>query len=121
MATWRRKIAEYEADLYRIEEPSFLGRLLGLRTKNGELEVKTYDDGEKVMEVELYSVKASNGIAVSVVVDNATICEVTLNQGRGRLLLSTAQGETIPQVSNGSVAEIHYLGEALLRGTFKPD
>lgn len=121
MATWRRKISEYEADLYRIEEPSFLSKLLGLRTKNGELEIKTYDDGEKVMEVELHGVRASNGVAVSVVVDNTAVCEVTVSQGHGRLVLSTAQGETIPEVSNGTVAEIHYLGETLLRGTFKPD
>lgn len=39
MPTWRRKIAEHEANLYRIEEPSFLSKLLGLRTKNGELEM----------------------------------------------------------------------------------
>jgi hypothetical protein len=30
MATWRREIAEYEADLYGVQEPLFLSKLLGL-------------------------------------------------------------------------------------------
>ena len=121
MATWRRKTAEYEADLYSVEEPSFLSKLLGLRTKNGEMEIKAYDDGEKVMEIELHGVKVPNGVAVSAVVDNTAVCEAKVNQGRGRLLLSTVRGETVPEVNNGSVAEIHYLGKALMRGTFEPD
>ena len=92
-----------------------------MRTKNGEMEIKTYDDDEKVMEIELHGVRIPNGTAVSAVVDDTAVCEVKVNQGHVRLLLSTARGETIPEVSNGSVAEIHYLGEAFLRGTFEPD
>lgn len=121
MKTFRRKIAEYEANLYSTEQPSFWARLFGSRKKSGELEFKAYDDGEKLLEVELYGVKAPHGAAVSVVIDNAPVCEVRVSQGHGRLLLSTAQGESLPDVSNGSQAEIRYQGETLLMGMFRSD
>lgn len=121
MKTWRRKIAEYEANLYSMEPLSFWARLFGSRKKGGELEFKAYDDGEKVLEVELYGVKAPHGAAVSVVIDNSLVCEVRVSQGHGRLLLSTSQGESLPNVSNGSQTEIRYQGETLLLGTFRPD
>lgn len=121
MKTFRRKIAEYEANLYSIEPPSFWARLFGSRKKGGELEFKAYDDGEKLLEVELQAFNAPHGAAVSVVIDNVTVCEVRLSQGYGRLLLSSAQGESLPDVSNGSQAEIRYQGETLLSGVFRPD
>lgn len=121
MSTLRRKIAEYEANLYSPEQPSFWARLFGSRKKGGELEFKAYDNGEKVLEVELHGVKAPHGAAVSVVIDNSPVCDVRVNQGHGRLLLSTAQGESLPDVSNDSQAEIRYQGETLLQGIFRPD
>lgn len=121
MDGWRRKISEFEADLYRVRKPSFLGRLLGLRTKGGEMEVKKFDNGEKEMEVELYGLGVPDGAVVSVVIDAAATCEIRINRGRGRLFVGAAQEGTIPEVSAGSAAEIQYLGEALLKGTFEPD
>ena len=123
MATWRREIEEYEADLYRVQEPTFLNKLLSffLSAKGGEIEMKKYDDGEKVMEVELHGVQAPEGAVISAVVDGVAVCQVQVNRGHGRSLLSTALGETVPEVRNGSVAEIHYQEQVLLKGTFKPD
>ncbi|MCG2784004.1 MAG: hypothetical protein L6461_02750 [Anaerolineae bacterium] len=121
MKTFRRKITEYEANLYSVEPLSFWARLFGSRKKGGELEFKAYDDGEKLLEVELHALNAPHGAAVSVLIDNAPVCEVMLSQGHGRLLLSTAQGESLPEVSNGSQAEIRYQGETLLSGIFMPD
>ncbi len=129
MTIWRRKIAEYEASLYRIPGSSFLSFLfdflldsLGFRSRSGEVDIKIYGDGEKVMEVELYNVNALDGSAVSVVINDTPICKVKVNQGRGYLLWSTARGETVPEVNVGDVIEIHdEQGEILLRGTFKPD
>lgn len=121
MKTLRRKIAEYEANLYIPDQPSFWARLFGSRKKGGELEFKAYDDGEKVLEVELHGVKAPHGAIISVVIDNSPVCEARISQGYGRLLLSTAQGESLPDVSNGSQVEIRYQGETLLLGIFRPD
>jgi hypothetical protein len=125
MTTGRREIEEYEADLYQVQnqEPSFLNKLLSLflSAKGGEIEIKKYDDGEKVMEVELQGVQVPDGAAVSAVVDGTAVCQVQVNRGYGRSLLSTARGETVPEVHSGSVAEIHYQEQALLEGTFKPD
>ena len=123
MSTWRRKIEEYEADLYQIQEPTFLNKLLSffLSAKGGEIEMKKYDDGEKVMEVELHGVQVPDGAVVSAVVDGAAICQVQVNRGHGRSLLSTAQGETVPDVRSGSAAEIHYQEQVMLKGIFKSD
>ncbi len=121
MKTLRRKIAEYEANLYSPEQPSFWARLFGSRKKGGELEFKAYDDGEKMLEVEIHGVKAPHGATVSIVIDNSPVCEVRVSQGHGRLRLSTAQGESLPNVSNDSQAEIRYRGETLLLGNFRPD
>lgn len=121
MRTWQREIAEYEADLYGVQEPSFLSKLLGLRMKSGEMEITEYDDGEKAMEIEFHGVSVPEGVIVSAVVDGTAICQIEVNRGHGRFLLRTARGETIPNVSSGSVAEIHYLGQALLEGTFETD
>jgi hypothetical protein len=111
MATWRREIEEYEADLYRVQEPTLLSKLLSLfsRAKSGE------------MEIELYGLKIPPGSAVSVVVDGSAICEVRTQGGYARLFLSTTRGETVPELQSGSVAEIHHMGAVLLQGTFKPD
>ena len=123
MATWRREIEEYEADLYQVQEPTFLNKLLGLfmSAKGGEMEMKKYDDGEKVIEIELHGVQVPDGAVVSAVVDGAAICQIQVNRGHGRSLLSTTRGETVPEVRNGSAAEIHYQEQALLKGTFRPD
>ncbi|MBN1978160.1 MAG: hypothetical protein JW918_12255 [Anaerolineae bacterium] len=124
MATWRREIEEYEADLYRVQEPtSFLNKLLSLflSSKSGEMEMKRYDDGEKVIEVELHGFQVPDGAVVSAVVDGTAICQIQVNRGHGRSLLSTARGETVTDVRNGSAAEIHYQEQILAKGTFKPD
>lgn len=73
------------------------------------------------MEIEFYDVNVPDGAAVSVTVDGQVVCQATVSRRRGRLKLSTARGDVVPAVGNGSVGEIQYEGEPLLRGTFKPD
>lgn len=123
MTTSRREMEEYEADLYQVQEPTLLNQLLGwfLRAKSGEMEMKRYDDGTKEMKIKLHGVKIPDGSAASVVVDGSAICEVRMNRGYARLLVSTAQGELVPDVRSGSVAEIRYMGNVLLKGIFRPD
>jgi hypothetical protein len=117
---WRRKIEEYEADLYPVPEPSFF--LLRLfRTPKGELELKTYEDGERRLEVELHGVGVPDGSVVSVVIDGQETCQVRIDRGRGRLERNTGRGEMVPQVKTGSVGEIRHNNEPILRGEFEPD
>jgi hypothetical protein len=123
MATWRREVEEYEADLYEVREPTLLSKLLGLflQTKHGELETKTYDNGEKEMEIKLHGVNVPDGSTVSAVVDGIAIRELRVSRGYVRLFLATAQGDTVPNVRSGSITEIRYQGVVLLQGTFRPD
>lgn len=119
MTTWRQKISEYEADLYTVQT-SWWAKLL-LRTKGDEIEIKRYDDGEQRMEIELKGVKAPDGARVAVVIDGRAEREVEVRRGFARVRLSSLEGESIPAVQNESNAEIRYMGEILLEGTFKPD
>lgn len=119
MTTWQRKIEEYEADLYTIQT-SWWAKLL-LRTKGGEIEIKHYEDGEKRMEIDLKGVKCPDGAKVSVAIDGRVEREVEVRRGFARVRLSSTEGETIPTVHSGSTAEIRYMGEVLLEGTFKLD
>lgn len=123
MTRWRREVAEYEADLYKVQEPTLLSRLLSLfsGTKSGEIEMKKYDDGERVFEIKVHGVDVPDGTTVSAVIDGSTVREFRVNQGYARLFLSTAQGDRVPDVHNGSVVEIRSSGETLLQGTFRPD
>jgi hypothetical protein len=119
MTTWKRKIEEYEADLYTIQT-SWWAKLF-LRSKGGEIEVKRYEDGEKRMEIDLQGVKVPDGAQVSVVIDGRTARQVETRRGYARVRLSSVDGEIIPEVQIGSTAQIQYNGEVLLEGTFKPD
>jgi hypothetical protein len=115
MAAWRRVVEEYEAELYKVPMPRIF------RNEMGELERKTYDDGEELLEIVFRGAKVPDGSRVAVVVDGRHVCDVEVKRGRGRLELSSLRGQDIPRVSNGDIAEIQFGGQALLRGTFKPD
>lgn len=123
MTILRREIEEFEADLYKVQEPSWLNRLLGLFTqsKHGELEMKAFDNGEKEMKIKLYGLGVPDGSTVSAVVDGNTAFEIRLDRGQARLFFSSARGDIIPAVRSGSLAQIRHGGETLLEGTFRPD
>ena len=112
---WRRVLEEYEADLYKVPTPRFF------RVERGELEIKRYEDGEARLEIVFFGVRVADGSTVAVVIDGQFVCDVVVKRRRGRLELSTAKGEPVPRVRNGSVGEIQYNGEPLLRGVFEPD
>ncbi len=113
MASGRTR--EYEADLHEVPMPRFF------RIRKGELESKEYPDGDKRLEVEFYGAGIPDGSSASVVIDGRAVCEVEVHRRRGRLKLSTAEGATLPDVRDGSVGDIQYRGEPLLRGVFRPD
>lgn len=113
--TWRRVLQEFEADLYKVPPPRFF------RIEKGELERKSYSDGEERLEIGFFGVKAPDGSSVSVVIDGKAVCEIPISNGRGKLVLSSREGHQVPSVNAGYVAEIHYGGRPVLRGVFKHD
>ena len=120
MGPFPREIEEFEADLYTsVDVPKLLAPLF--RSKGGEIEVSTYDDGERRMEVEIDKLSVPDGSTVSAIVDGNVVCELQVNRGRGRLVLRSSRGDTVPAVGGGGVAEIRYNGEVLLQGTFRRD
>ncbi|MBN1148384.1 MAG: hypothetical protein JXA78_14085 [Anaerolineales bacterium] len=112
---WRRTLMEYEAHLYKVPLPRFF------RVEKGEVEFKKYDDGESRLEIKFYGVKLPDGAAVSVTFDGNFVCQVQVQRGRGRLEASASSDQPVPDVTDGSVAEIQYNGQPLLRGVFRPD
>jgi hypothetical protein len=123
MINLRREIEEYEADLYKVQEPSFLSRPLGLfmQSKHGELEMKVYDDGEREMKFKLHGLNVPDGATISIVVDENTAFEVRVERGQVRMFFSSARGDSISVVRNGSVVQIRHGGETLPEGRFRPD
>jgi len=118
--TWRRKIEEYEADLYRGQTVKFLGFSFQSRAKSGEIEVKKYDNGEARVEIKFFGVEIPDGSSISALADGKLICEVEVRQGMGRLQMDI-QGEAVSTIRNRSTAEIRYMGQVLMAGTFRPD
>ena len=119
-STWRRKIEEYEADLYRDQTIKFLGFSFQSRAKSGDIEVKKYDNGEARLEIKFFGVEVPDGAAVAAVADGRTICEVEVRRGSGRAQMDV-QAEAVSTIRNGSTAEIRYMGQVLMAGTFRPD
>ena len=85
------------------------------------MEIKTYADGEKRMEIDLYRLAVPDGAVVSAAIDGQVIYEVAVRGGFARIRASSLDGESIPEVQHGSKAQIHYQGEVLLEGTFMHD
>jgi hypothetical protein len=112
---WKRKLCEYEADLYRVPKPRFF------RFPKGEIEYKAFDDGERQLEIKFYGIKAPDGTTVELLVDGTPGLTVSLKNGRVNTKLSSSAGHSIPEMLDGNVAEISHEGTVLLRGTFKPD
>jgi hypothetical protein len=119
MSTWRRKIIEYEADLFRVHL-SWWEKLFQVTT-GGEIEIKVFEDGEKRMEIDLDRIKAPDGALLTVVIDGESVREVEHRRGSVHLRLSSSEGELIPDVRSGSPVEIRSMGETLLKGTFTVD
>lgn len=124
MSTWKRKLEEYEANLFSARQPaSFLERLQRLfeAAETGEIEWKRYDDGSTVLEVKFLRLKVPDGAAVEVWVEGQRVGQAPARGGYGREVFTAGPGEALPAVGNGSPAELRYQGQVLARGTFRPD
>jgi hypothetical protein len=111
----RRKVEEFEADLYKVPLPRFW------RIEKGELERKAYDDGEEKLEICFRGLPGPDGGLARVLINGEPVCEIQVREGQGRQVLSSTAGEAIPKVGSGSLAEIEYQGQIVLRGLFERD
>lgn len=111
----RRKIEEFEAGLYNVPLPRFW------RLEKGEFERKAYDDGEEKLEICFRGLPKPDGGLARALINGELVCEIPVSGGGGQQVLSTNAGETVPKVGSGSLAEIEYHGQVVLRGLFKRD
>lgn len=119
MATWLRKTAEFEADLFTIQK-TWWAKLI-MRSKKGEMEIKHYDNGEKHLEIDLHGLSVPDGAQAQAMIDGKIVQDITIQRGFAHMHYNSADGEIIPDVQHGSKAEIRYMGELLLEGTFFRD
>ncbi|MCZ7549240.1 MAG: hypothetical protein M5U11_08860 [Anaerolineales bacterium] len=117
---WRRKVEEYEADLYRDQTVTFLFFSFQRKAKRGEIEVKKYDNREARVEVEFFGVEVPGWRRVYATADGKTICQVEVRRGAGRLR-ADVQAEAVAAIHSGSTAEIRHMGQVLMAGSFRPD
>jgi len=115
MARVRRVVEELEAELYKVPAPKFF------RTEQGELELKTYADGVKKLDIFFRGIKAPDGSIAQVMVDGEILCELPLKRGSAHHEYSSGNGNQVPEVRDGQVVEVHYGGKVFLKGAFKPD
>lgn len=112
---WRRKVEELEADLFRVPLPRFF------RFEKGEVERKRFEDGTEELEVRFHGLRVPDGTTVILTIADREVCPVMVRGGRGRVDLSSSAGREVPSARSGDVVEVRSQGQALLRGTLRPD
>ena len=112
---FRRRNYEFEADLYKVPTPWLF------RREMGELERTSYQDGEGRLKISVRGVDAPDGATVAIVVNDKAIAELSLEKGRTKRVLSSNDGDAIPDVEAGQEVEIRLLGNVVLTGVFKLD
>ena len=116
--------SDFEANLWGEQDPGLLTKWFGWRFKGlfGEIEVESYSDGHKKMEIEFKRMRVPEGSRLGVVIDGETVCEVMLTQTDYlKKVFDTSRGEQVPDVSKGTKVEVHYEGNVLLEGVFLKD
>ena len=113
--SWKRKLSEIEANLYKVPTPKFF------RSPKGEVEYKDYDDGEKQLEAKFYGIKAPDGSMVELKLNGTSILNFSLKNGRINVKLSSNEGHQIPKMTVDDIVEIALNGTVMLQGKFLPD
>lgn len=112
---WKRKIAEYEADLYKHPPARFF------RVPRGETEFKEFEDGERQFEFVFHGLKINDNAHATILVNGQRVLDVMIRSGRAHLNLSTERGDTVPKISDGDIIELSYGERIFVKGVFKPD
>jgi hypothetical protein len=116
--------SEFEANLWGEAEPGFFSKLFGWKPKRtfGEIEVKSYRDGTKKMEVEFKRLKLPENSTLTIVINGEVLCDVLLAQTDFfKKVFESDQGSRVPDVDKGAKVEVLYQGGVLLEGVFLRD
>ena len=113
---FRRKLEEFEADLYKEPKPFFL-----FRREPGELERKKYDDGEEILQIKTRPPGVAAGGEVDVYIDGNKIASVAVQGRFVRAELNSTRGDTVARVAAGSRVAVKYLGRTIMTGKFRRD
>lgn len=70
------------------------------------------------LEVRINRVNFPGGTALSVVVDNVTVGQISVNSNEGRLRLRSDNGQNVPNIVSGSAISIRNNGTTILTGVF---
>ena len=103
-----RKSAELEAKLQGVN--GFTGR--------GEIEFTEWENGARVMEVELRGVA---GRTAEVFAENEYAATIDLDNGRAERKFHSRRGDDVPSLLQGCRVEIRQNGDVILEGVLAPD
>jgi hypothetical protein len=115
MARVRRVVEEIEAELHKVPKPRFFN------IEQGELELKTYEDGARKLDIFFRGIESPDGSVAQVLVDGDVLCELPLKRGCGQHEYNNENGDQVPELRVGQVVEVQYGGKVFLKGTFTPD
>lgn len=115
MALFRRIIEDYEAKL----EPATVSTYT--KRAQGKVEREQFGNGDEELSLRFRHLDLPDGTVVEAVVGKRIIGSVSITGGRGKLLLRKKDGCDVPAVGVGEVVEVRYLGQPILRGSFRAD
>ncbi len=115
MALFRRIIEDYEARLKPATPSSYTQRA------QGKVERELFGNEEEELSLRFRHLDLPDGTVVEAALGERIIGSITINGGRGKLLLRKKDGCVVPVVGVGDVVEVRYLGAPLLVGKFRAD
>jgi hypothetical protein len=86
---------------------------------HGAATYEVYSDGQRELEVEIEDLNLAAGTVVTAFIDGSSVGQMTLGiDHRGRLRLRTQDGQTVPNVNDGSTADVRNGQSILVTGIF---
>ena len=85
---------------------------------HGDATYEVYQSGNRELEIEAEDVNLANGTVLSFFVDNNLVGQVSLISQRAKLRLKTEDGQNVPNVNDGSTAEVKNGNTTLVAGVF---
>ena len=87
---------------------------------HGAAEFQLYADGNRELEIEIEDVNnLPTGTALTALVNGSQVGQIVLDvDHRGRLKLRTEDGQSVPTINNGDIAEVRNGATVLVRGVF---
>lgn len=88
---------------------------------SGKIEWKVYGNGNTRLKLSARNLDGGANFAVQLFVDGVSVGETVASHGRVRWDINTRDGDRVPDIHDGQLAELRAGGAVLLRGVFEPD